>query len=176
MRNTVTAKPNMQASIIGSFRKYYSDVKRIVLLFNQSGVNVLSPRMSFVINPNDEFVFLNSDNPKYDSIEIQLIALHRILMSDFVYVFTSNGYIGRTTCYEIGRVIERAIPIYYNSIPKDLPIFIPEGSIIEPDELALTIRETGRLPEINEDCDVFKYNLTKSLREGLYYDDWDTEK
>lgn len=115
--------------------------------------------VSEIINPNEEFVVLRADNPKHDPIEIQSIALHRILSSTFVYVVAPDGYIGRTTCYEIGRVIERKIPIYYSHHVHDLPMPIPEEAIVSPDMLITHIKTHKRLPDIS--FDNFSYNIQK---------------
>ena len=138
----------MKGSIIGSFRKYYTEVIEIIDLFEKIGISIISPKKSKVINPNEEFVLFETDNIKHKPVEIQLIALHRILRSDFVYVFSPDGYIGRTTCYEIGRIVERKIPLYFSELPKDLPIFMPSNSIWNPTEFVQYLSIHNKLPKI----------------------------
>ena len=153
----------MIGSIIGSFRKYYNDILNIIECFEEVGIKVLSPKKSYVIDPNEEFVYLNSDRSNYCPVEIQLITFHRILRSDFVYVWNPNGYIGRTTCYEIGRIIEKNIPIYFKNIPNDLPLFLHETSIIEPGDFVKFYQEYSELPK-------FTGTLSTNFAERLHND------
>ena len=123
------------ASIIGSFRKYYNIVKEVISVFEKNGITILSPKFSNIIDLNVEFVLFETDDPNLNEVEIELIALHRILRSDFVYVCNPNGYIGRTTCYEIGRIAERRMPLFFMEKPRDLPIYLISNCIYSPEEL-----------------------------------------
>jgi hypothetical protein len=161
----------MTGSIIGSFRKHYNYVKSIIDLFEEAGIIILSPKRSNILNPNVEFVIFHSDNPNYCPEEIQLIALHRILRSDFVYVCNPDVYVGRTTCYEIGRVVERKIPLFFNNVPEDLPIFIPQKSIITPESLVEYYLEHGKLPDLHGSLSTnFAEQLNKDLILGNYHE------
>ncbi len=62
-----------------------------------------------------------------------MITLDRILSSEAVYVFNPEGYVGRTTCYEIGFCYSRAKPIYFFARPKDLPIPVLDEQILTPE-------------------------------------------
>ena len=110
-------------SLIGSFRKHFGAIRAVMAQFEQAGIHVLSPKPSDVIDPRVEFVILASDNPMHTEEEIELIALHRILRSSFVYTYNPNGYIGRTTCYEIGRLVERKVPVFFQEKPHDFCTF-----------------------------------------------------
>lgn len=46
----------------------------------------------------------------------------KIINADFVYVYDKNGYIGKTTCYEIGFCFSKKKPIFFYEMPDDLPI------------------------------------------------------
>lgn len=154
----------MHTSIIGSFRKYYGGVVSLINRFAAAGVVVLSPKASDIIDPTAEFVVLRSDDPNHRDEEIELIALHRILRSDFVYVWNPEGYLGRTTCYEIGRIAERQIPLYFLEPPRDLPIIVPGNSIESPDGIIASIRQTGAPPPFDWTC-VPEFGL--HLHDGL---------
>lgn len=125
----------LTCSIIGSFRKHYAEVATLIEAFEACKVHVLSPKRSSIVNPQEWFVRLQTDNPKLEPVEIQLIALHRILRSSFVYVLCPNGYIGKTTCYEIGRIHERGVPLYFSESPDDLPIAVTPSTIINPERI-----------------------------------------
>lgn len=161
----------MEGSIIGSFRKYYSTVLNIIEVFENTGISILSPRKSNIVDPDEEFIILASDNPHHNAIEIQLIALHRILRSDFVYVYSPEGYIGRTTCYEIGRIVERKIPLYFSSPPRDLPIYLHSNMIWSPEDFINHLKRYQSLPEIGKSDSIdFAGQLHNDLFRKNYYE------
>jgi len=124
-------------SLIGSFRKYYDEFVRIKKIFEDRGIFVTSPSGAPITPETREklFVRLESDSMHYSNAEIQSITLKKILNSSCVYVVCPDGYIGRTTCYEIGRVIQAKKAIYFQYEVNDLPIFIPKSHILSPEEL-----------------------------------------
>lgn len=137
----------MTGCIIGSFRKYYQDIVSIIELFEQSGIRILSPKISHIINPDEEFVVLASDDAKLTKEQIQAKVFENERKADFVYVWDPDGYIGRTTCYEIGRIVERGDkPIYYKERPKDIPIGIKEEFILSVDQVIAKVvsKDNGR--------------------------------
>lgn len=161
----------MQCSIIGSFRKYYEDIVEIIDLFEDIGISILSPKKSYVTDPDREFVFLESDDLNYTPVEIQLIAFNRILRSNFVYVYCPHGYIGRTTAYEIGRVVERQIPIFFSDMPKDLPIFLPCNTIWDPNGFSDYYKKYNLLPKASQNSDKeFAQKLNNNLFTGKYHE------
>ncbi len=159
----------LRCSIIGSFRKYYAEVLLVIDLFHSVGVEVLSPKRSTILNPDDWFVRFQIDDPAHRPPEIQLIALHRILRSDFVYVLAPGGYVGRTTCYEIGRIHERDIPLYFSEFPIDLPIAVAASAVLPPDQLAAHIKDHLIPPAILvNDLPASIQGLANRLRAGDY--------
>lgn len=122
-------------SVIGSFRKHYQQVVIAVQQFEALGLDVRSPAVSRIINPGDEYVRFETDPPDSSDQAIQAVTMARILSSDIVYVVSPGGYIGRTTCYELGRVQERAIPVYFSARPGDLPLAVHPGRILPAAEL-----------------------------------------
>jgi hypothetical protein len=66
---------------------------------------------------------------------VQTVALHRILRAHFVFVVAPDGYVGRTTCYEIGRIIQSRRPLYFSERLKDLPIRVSDGHVMDLDTL-----------------------------------------
>ncbi len=138
----------LTCSIIGSFRKYYSEVASLIELLEICHIRVLSPKRSTIVDPQAWFVRLLTDDPRYEPVEIELIALHRILRSNFVYVLCPAGYIGKTTSYEIGRIHEHSIPLYFSEQPKDLPIAVVNSAIISPERLIQHLVQYRCLPAI----------------------------
>jgi len=123
-------------AVIGSFRKYMKQIGDALKSFEEFGITVLSPINTEIIEQDVAFVRLRTDNSKHPDHLIQTITLHRILQADAVYVMVPDGYIGNTTCYEIGRVIQAGRPIYFSSQPVDLPIDVPLSHVISVDALA----------------------------------------
>lgn len=123
-----------QVSIIGSFRKHYNEVVRIVNVLRKIGLNVASPNGSKVCNSVEAFVIFETDNQEFTPEEIQMITLEKILNSDAVYVCNPKGYVGKTTCYEIGFCYSRNKPLYFLEKPKDLPMPVDEEQIRSPEE------------------------------------------
>lgn len=103
----------MKIAIIGSFRKYYSEIKEIIILFQKNGIEVVSPNNSEITDSIEDFVIFASDNKKLTPVEIQTETLNKILNADMVYVFDPEGYVGRTTCYEIGVLRTTNIPLIF---------------------------------------------------------------
>lgn len=126
-----------RVAIIGSFQKYYNEIKNIIKLFKKEGLLVSSPKESHVKKKIDDFVIFESDNQTQSPEEIQMVTLQKIMSADAVYVYNPGGYIGRTTCYEIGFCFSRCKPIYYFQKPVDLPIPLNSvEQVINPSEFA----------------------------------------
>jgi len=87
----------------GSFRRNYDAILKFSNELNQiKEIEVLSPSVSRIINPKDEFVVLASD-PKNASIkEIEDRHLESIKRADFLLVCSPDGEIGISTSFEIG--------------------------------------------------------------------------
>ena len=57
-----------------------------------------------------------------------------------MFVVAPGGYVGRTTCYEIGRIIQENRPLYFSESPQDLPLYVPKSHVFALDSL---IRQLG---------------------------------
>jgi hypothetical protein len=125
-------------ALIGSFRELnYPRVKACIELFIGAGLQVVSPAGTPIVR-GGEFVRFATDSADLSDAEIQTVTLERIFSADAVYVVTgSNGYVGRTTCYEIGRVVQRCQPIYFSEVPDDLPVHIPLEHVATPEAFVL---------------------------------------
>jgi len=139
-------KYTANCSIIGSFRKHFDDILTVLDLFQGAGIRVLSPKRSAILNPIDEFVRLQSDPSGATDDEIESNALSNITRSDFVYVLCPGGYVGRTTCYELGWVYCRSIPVYFSHAPFDLPISVPRSMVVMPESLVHHVLNHGIVP------------------------------
>lgn len=124
-------------SIIGSFRKenHYSKIVEIIERLKSNCINVLSPKGSEIVNSVDNFVVFSSDDPNLTSIEIEEETLQKIFSSDIVYVCDVDGYIGRTTAYEIGRCVMRNKELYFMEYPLDFGMDDYLIKVLSVDEL-----------------------------------------
>jgi ADP-ribose pyrophosphatase YjhB (NUDIX family) len=96
-------------------------------------------------NEGASFVRFKSDPPSSSDHHIQAETFDKILSSDVIYVVAPNGYVGPTTNLELGRVLERGLPIFYSEQPVGLPMPVPDSVIHSPSGLVdLLARE--RLP------------------------------
>lgn len=128
-------------AIIGSFQKYYSEILNIINIFKKAGLYILSPKESSICGKVKDFVIFDSDRKDFTPEEIQMITLRKIINADIVYVYNPGGYVGKTTCYEIGFCFSRKKSIYYYDYPDDLPIpVLGDKQVLKPDELIEILR------------------------------------
>lgn len=129
-------------AIIGSFQKYYEDICGVISFFKQHGCQVTSPYLSQITHARDAFVVFEADDQTLSNDEIQTDTLRKILNADAVYVYnlpnestpTDMGYVGKTTCYEIGILMAKNKPIYYLYPPYDLPVPVNQKQILSPQD------------------------------------------
>jgi hypothetical protein len=156
----------VQVAIIGSFRKHYESVLEAISAFEAAGCDVSSPASSHLVDSTAEFVRFATDPPDCADVEIQFRALQRILRSDAVFVVCPGGYVGRTTCYEIGRVQDRGIPLFFSAAPLDLPIPVSVNVLADATTLAKALQMANGVPAIDEsDLSVPVRSLRDSLQQ-----------
>lgn len=147
--NMPTSRGSLKGCVIGSFRKYYNEIVEVIELFQNNNIQILSPKKSTIVNPDEEFVYLASDDINMTENQIQSMVFHNARLADFVYVWDSDGYVGKTTCYEIGRIIESGIPLYFKEIPKDIPLQIPSNAVYSVGDLIDYYYKKGMLPIVD---------------------------
>lgn len=156
-------------AIIGSFKQYYEYVREVWRIFNAVGITVTTPKGSYILENGIPFVRFQSDNSEWSDETVQVVALHRILRADFVYVVAPNGYVGRTTCYEVGRIIQARRPIYFSQTPKDLPILIPSSHLMKAEVIADKIKSGEfKLEPLYASIPGMVGDLERKLVDGLY--------
>ena len=116
---------NRKIAVVGSFRQHHAQIQSVCSLLRSAGAVVTSPVGSNILEEGIDFVRFTTDSADWSDAAIQSLALHRILRADLVYVVAPMGYIGRTTCYEVGRIVQLQRQIYFSERPMDLPIHIP---------------------------------------------------
>jgi len=130
-----------KVAIIGSFRQHLEAVQTAIKIFQHYNIINTTPIGSSIVEPGIDFVRFEDDLIEESDEVVQTITLKRIFEAGVVYVVAPSGYVGRTTCYEIGRIFQRKMPIYFSSHPIDLPIKIPDTHILNPEQLAKVILE-----------------------------------
>ena len=101
----------MKCVISGSFRKHYDDIAKLAQTFGEQEIEVLSPKISRVINVAAGFAFLESDasdNPK----TVERGHLDAIRRADFLYIYNPGGAIGPSVTLEVGYAIALNKPIF----------------------------------------------------------------
>lgn len=97
--------------ISGSYRKHLRQIMQLKQKLWQHHVAVLSPSGNAAVNPDEEFVILDSDpvtNPKL----LQDSVFTKIRRSTFLVVANIEGYLGRAAVLEIGYAIALGISVY----------------------------------------------------------------
>lgn len=154
-------------AIIGSFRQNYREVLNDWDAFTNAGLVVTSPKGAPIIEPGIDFVRFESDDPSLTDAQVQQVALHRILGADFVYAELPNGYVGRTACYEIGRILSANRPLYFSDLPKDLPLEVPDTHVARAEELVARFRD--EMPRtLLESLSGISIELEQGLVKGRY--------
>lgn len=159
-------------AIIGSFRQQYKAVLSAFNSFTEAGLVVTSPLGTTILENGVSFVRFESDPTNWVNHHIQTVALHRILRADFVFVVAPNGYIGKTTCYEVGRIVQAKRPIYFSSYPDDLPIYVPDEHIKTKEEIIAGIYQSTFVAQalyVDPNIETTKYEHDLLL--GIYRED-----
>lgn len=156
-------------SIIGSFRRHYQDVLVAWLEFRSAGWKVTSPLGSPVILEGIPFVRFETDEPSWDDPTVQTVALHRILRARLTYVVAPAGYVGRTTCYELGRILQANQPVYFSAPPIDLPLAVPMDHVRAPGQLVELLAMEQPMPLFSKSTDTYA-EWERRLAAGNYLD------
>ena len=99
------------AVISGSFRKHFRQILELKQKLEIHSVAVLSPHGNAAVNPDEEFVVLDSD-PVTSPKLLQDSVFTKIRRSTFLVVANVDGYLGRAAVLEIGYAIALGITVY----------------------------------------------------------------
>ena len=132
----------------GSFSKHFQEIKDVCKLFQTSGIEVLAPKNDDLIKGIDNF-FLFKDETDLDPRYVELLYLHNLKQlgeNGFSYFVNPDGYIGKSSSYELGIAQISNVRCFFSSKPKDHPVYIQDGSIWSADNLAKYIKNNRSLP------------------------------
>lgn len=130
-------------AVIGSFRQHYVQVREACFVAQSAGHVLTSPLGQEILEPHIQFVRFETDDKTWSDSAIQSLALHRIFNAEVVYVVCPGGYIGKTTCYELGRLVQARKPVYFSEHPNDLPILVPGQFVVSASKLVADMNDDG---------------------------------
>lgn len=109
---------------------------QVIQTFRDAGFDIASPSGADIVT-GEEFVRFETDDATFSDSLVQSLTLEKIFAADAVYVVAPEGYVGKTTCYEIGRVVQRRQPVYFSEHPDDLPVHIPAWCVVPPEQFVV---------------------------------------
>lgn len=115
--------------LLGSFRKHYTEICECLSFFKKHDILVLSPLGSMIRDQKDGFVFFQTDDSTLEPYQIEQQVLEKIKQADLVFVCNVDGYLGKTTSFEIGFCKAHGIPLCFLEKPKDLFYFLKNEKI-----------------------------------------------
>ena len=142
-------KPKFRCVLHGSFRKHLEEIKRTHQTLTNAGIEVLAPTISEIRAAQDGFVLFEGDKSD-DPRMVELLYLHnlkRLGADGFSYFVNPEGYIGKSTSYELGIAHISNVRCFFLNKPQDHPAYLHKNSIWKPKELVEYIQNRGELPE-----------------------------
>lgn len=133
----------------GSFRKYFEEIKKIHRIFSENGIGVLAPAMSEIKAVEGGFAVLESDQEK-DQRMIELLYLHnlkRLGENGFSYFVNPEGYIGKSTSYELGIAQVSNVKCFFSKKLNDHPAYLHRNAVWKPEHLVEYVNKYRQLPE-----------------------------
>lgn len=135
--------------IHGSFRKHLLEIRRVISVFHEAGIEVLAPDASDVTGETDGFVFFEGQE-ETDPRLVELRYLHnlkRLGRQGFSYFVNPDGYIGKSASYELGIAQVTNVPCFFLEQITDHPAYVHRNAIWTPESLAEHIVQRESLPE-----------------------------
>ena len=109
--NKEQLEPSVYTVISGSFRKHLQQISFLKKALEHLGIAVLSPAKCGAVNPDEEFILLDSD-PITDPGILQSSVFAKMRRSAFLVLANFDGYIGKAAALEIGFAIAIGLKIY----------------------------------------------------------------
>lgn len=103
-------------------------------------IQVLSPQLSKIINPDHEFTILETDDIN-DPKTLEQRHLDAIERADALYIYNLDGYIGTSVALELGWAIALGKPIYTKEQSEDFTLKLFSGKIATPNEIQKELSE-----------------------------------
>ena len=117
-----TAAPRGTSVVLcGTYRKDPEALRRTFESLREAGFSVLSPSNAVIESEDQGFVYMRSESMQTPN-QIENRHLDAIQQADFVWFFAPEGYVGPTGALEVGFARASGIPVYTDTILKDLTI------------------------------------------------------
>lgn len=132
----------------GSFSKHFDYLQKIHKLLNDAGIEVLAPQSGEVVANEQGFGLFENEIGK-DPRSVELLYLHNLkkLGEDgFSYFINPDGYIGRSTSYELGIAHLTNTRTFFTNKLHDHPAYVHKNSIWKPEKLVDFILNSQSLP------------------------------
>lgn len=142
-------KQSFRCVLHGSFRKHFDLIKETHRIFTEAGIEVLAPRMADITSFEKGFAFLAGEENN-DPRMVELLYLHhlkRLGENGFSYFVNPEGYVGKSTSYELGIAQTTNVRCFFLSLPQDHPVYVYKNAIWKPEDITSFIQERGQLPE-----------------------------
>lgn len=139
---------SIRCVIHGSFSKHFDEIQRVYTLFNQAGIEVLAPKNSELVAQTNGFALFN-DEVNLDPRLIELQYLHKINQlgnSGFSYFVNPEGYIGKSTSYELAVAQLTNTRCFFMEQLVDHPAYIHKDTILSPENLVDYIIQNRDFP------------------------------
>ncbi|MDP3985648.1 MAG: NUDIX domain-containing protein [bacterium] len=133
----------------GSFRKHFSEIKRVHRIFSDAGIEVVAPELGTINSVRNGFVHLSTDtssDPRMVEL-LYLSHLKRLGENGFSYFVNPEGYIGASTSYELGIAQLTNARCFFLEAVADHPAYVHQNAVWNPELLAEYIAERQALPE-----------------------------
>jgi hypothetical protein len=130
----------IKCAISGSFRKSYEEILTTIEIFENNGIQVLSPKKSIVVDQKDGFVFLQSDATR-SVRKLEDRHLKAIKNSHFLYVCNPNGYLGHAVIFEMGYAHRNKTSIFSLESVNDVTLKEYVTEIISSSNLCCKIKK-----------------------------------
>ena len=107
--------------VSGSFRKHLLGIQETIRRFESLDIKVLSPKHARPLNPDDAFVFLETDDV-HDPGELERRHLEAIRSADALYIFNPDGYIGLSVAMELGWTLALGKRVFASAVVTDVTL------------------------------------------------------
>ena len=151
-------------AILGSFRRHYERSWQAREIFQANGITVNTPLGNPVLDENALFVRFDEEFEGEDDPTVQSYSLTGSCPPTPCTSFFRAGNIGRTSSYEVGRIIQAERYVYFSEEPHDLPIRVPKEYVVGAEQLAnIILGKNGKLGSLHAEgedrCSILERRL-----------------
>lgn len=134
------AKESLRCCVSGSFDKYKPEIDRAIEELEDHGIQVIQPKKGWLYKPS-VIEKSTSFRPLPNEVgmspeQVENMFLRAVMDSDFLYVVSVGGYVGRMASFEIGFALGLDLPVFSN---EKISILLDDGvqfSSLSPNEVS----------------------------------------